>query len=403
MKVVQINITASSGSTGKICAAISKMLTQNNIENYILYSMGTSEQPNAILYEKKAEMKIGGLESRLAGNWGFESKKATRRLLGHLERLSPDIVHLHNIHSHNADLGLLMTYLYERGIKVFWTFHDCWAFTGYCPHYTMAQCDRWLSGCGNCPQKESYSWLFDFSSALYEKKKELITRLDPVIITPSEWLKGEVKKSYLSSAETYVIHNGIDLSVFCPRTSDFRVKYGISQKEHLILGVAFGWGKRKGLDIFIRLAEKLPKNYRIVLVGTNDKVDSRLPADIISIHRTPDQEKLAEIYSAADVLVNPTREENYPTVHMEALACGTPVVAFDVGGCAEALDRDCGIVVDKDDFGALIQAVRSVCEKNALTRSACLEKSRGFSEDTMLKEYYSLYEKEAEILHNISG
>ena len=391
MKVVQINITGSGGSTGKICAAISGMLTQNKIENYILYSSGSSDMTNAIRYEEPHEIKLGIAESRLVGNWGFEASGATRRLIRHLEQICPDVVHLHNIHAHNADLSLLFPYLTERGVKVFWTFHDCWAFTGYCPHYTMAGCSRWQSGCGSCPQKRCYSWLFDRSAELFRKKKELITRLDPVIITPSAWLRGEVKKSFLSDAEVHVIHNGIDLSVFQPRKSDFREKYGL-QDAYMILGVAFGWGRRKGLDVFIRMAEELPDRYRIVLVGTDDAVDRQLPDNIISIHRTADQRELAEIYTAADVFVNPTREENFPTVHMEALACGTPVATYNSGGSPECINEDCGIVVEKDDAAALMSAVRQICEEQLFPQDSCTARASSFDNDNMLKEYWALYQ-----------
>ena len=172
MKIVQINTTCGAGSTGKICAAVSELLTSEGIDNYIFYTVGYSIHPSGKKYMSEWETKTQALKSRIFGNYGFQSKRATRRLLGELNRISPDIVLLHNLHSHNVNLDMLFSYLKERKIKIFWTFHDCWAMTGYCPHYDMIGCDKWQMGCCDCPQKSYYSWLFDRSSYLYEKKKK---------------------------------------------------------------------------------------------------------------------------------------------------------------------------------------------------------------------------------------
>ena len=169
MKIVQINITCGSGSTGKICLAVSELLTERNIENYILYSSGNSDYTLSKKYMSHWEIKFQALKSRFWGNYGFQSKAATKRLINELNKISPDIVHLHNLHGHNANLEILFKYLKENGIKVFWTFHDCWAFTGYCPHYTMAKCNQWReSGCANCPQRKRFSLFVDRGSYLFE-------------------------------------------------------------------------------------------------------------------------------------------------------------------------------------------------------------------------------------------
>ena len=390
MKIVQINVTCGSGSTGKICVAVSKLLTERNTENYILYSSGSSDYPLGRRYMKPLEVKIQAFRSRLAGNYGFQSLGATKRLIAMLDEIQPDIVHLHNLHGHNCHLERLFSYLKQKGIKVFWTFHDCWAFTGYCPYYDMASCQKWVTGCGNCPQKKRYSWFLDRSRYLFEKKKELFTALDLTIVTPSHWLAEQVRQSFLHNCETKVIHNGIDLSVFQPRRSDFRKKYGC-ESQYILLGVAFDWGPRKGLDVFVELSKRLDDRFQIVLVGTNDTIDKLLPDQIISIHRTQNQQELAEIYSAADLFVNPTREENYPTVNMEAIACGTPVVTFDTGGSAEILDHTCGASVKKDDIDALERQIRRFVERPDLKEN-CIKRAEAFSDDARYKEYLGLYE-----------
>ena len=393
MKIVQINTTCGAGSTGKICVAVSELLTQSGVENHILYTSGHSEHPAGKKYMSAPEVKLQALKSRVLGNYGFQSKQATRRLLEELDRIAPDIVHLHNLHGHNVHLGDLLTYLKTKKIKVFWTFHDCWAFTGYCPHYDMIGCARWQTGCGQCPQRNRFSWFFDRSYALYEKKKQLLTGLDLTIITPSEWLAEQVKQSFLQDCPVQVIRNGINLSVFQPEKSDFREKYGIAEDKLILLGVAFDWGQRKGLDVFLHLAQKLdPDKFQIVLVGTDDNIDKQLPPDIISIHRTANQTELAEIYAAADLFVNPTREDTFPTVNMESLACGTPVLTFRTGGSPEMLDNTTGRVVACNDEEGLYQAILSIAD-HPFDRDACLKKAAGFDQKDRYDEYVDLYRR----------
>ena len=223
-----------------------------------------------------------------------------------------------------------------------------------------------------------------------QKKKELFSQLDLTIITPSAWLAGLVKQSFLKDYPVKVLNNGIDLSLFAPTESDFRAKYGLEDKK-IVLGVAFDWGARKGLDVFIDISSRLPENYKIVLVGTNDEIDKTLPENIISIHRTQNQKELSEIYSAGDVFANPTREENFPTVEIESLACGTPIVSFNTGGCAEIFDGTCGISVDKNDNDSLLREIIRVCEDKPFSSEACLRRAEIFDMHEKFKEYINLY------------
>lgn len=393
MKIVQINATCGAGSTGKICVAVSELLTEKGIENYILYSMGKSDYPLGIKYQNDKYTRFQALYSRIFGNYGFNSYLSTRKMLKELRKINPDIVHLHNLHAHNCNLKILLEFLKRRGIKVFWTFHDCWTMTGYCPHFLMAGCDKWKTGCESCVQRKEYSWFFDKSKKLYNLKRKLFEGLDLTIVTPSEWLAGVVKESFLKGFPVKVINNGIDLSIFKPTESDFRKKYDLEDK-YIVLGVAFGWGVRKGLDVFIELSKHLDDNYKIVLVGTNDDVDRQLPQNIISIHRTENQQQLAQIYTAADVLFNPTREENYPTVHMESIACGTPVVTFDVGGCKEMLSETTGISIKKDSVEEALSGIIKICDKTFFSGYEFSENNKkDFSQNSAYQKYIELYEE----------
>ncbi len=391
MRLVQINATCGSGSTGKICTAVSELLDEKNVENYIFYVSGESSDPHGIKYVSPYELKLQALASRIFGNYGFNSRIATKRLIKGLEKISPDIVHLHNIHGHNVNLSLLFEYFKKNPkIKLFWTFHDCWAFTAYCPHFTMAKCDKWKTGCENCPQKGEYSWFFDRSKALYQKKKELFSGLDLTVITPSQWLCDIVKQSFMGEYPVKVINNGIDLSIFKPTESKILENLGLKDK-HIVLGVAFDWGEKKGLDAVIELSELLSDDYRIVLVGTNSAVDKLLTDKIISVHRTENQRELAEIYSLADVFINTTREENFPTVNMEAVACGTPVVTFDTGGSKEMLDNSCGRVVGCDDIEAMKKEIENICEKGILKKEDCVKKAQSYAKEISYEKYLKEY------------
>ncbi len=390
MKIVQINATCGRGSTGKICVGISRLLTEQGVENYILYTSGRSDYPLGISCADDRYIRRQALKSRVYGNWGFNSRRATRRMIAELERIRPDIVHLHNLHGHGCDLDMLFSYFKAHNTKLIWTFHDCWSFTGYCTYFDLVACDKWRTGCDGCPQKRAHTWFLDRSHTLYERKKALFAGLDLTIVTPSQWLAELVGDSFLGNYPTKVIHNGIDLSVFHPTESNFREENGLTDK-YIVLGVAFDWGVRKGLDVFTRLADRLDDRYRIVLVGTDDAVDRTLPANILSIHRTQNQQELAAIYSAADVFANPTREENYPTVNMESIACGTPVVTFRTGGSPEILGDVGGIAVDKNDIAAMQAALRYICEDRPIDRSTLTSAAQAFDQSLRNREYLALY------------
>jgi len=387
MKIVQINAVYGQGSTGKICKAVSKLLDDKQIENYVLCSYGTTKADNVIKCASRKYIKIQACKSHIFGNYGFNSHIATKRIIKEIKKINPDIIHLHNIHGHDCHLKYLFSFLKKRRTKLFWTFHDCWAFTGYCPNYDMVNCNQWKQECCNCPQKKAFSVLIDNSTSLQRRKKILFDGLDLNIIVPSEWMARQVRESFLKEYPIKVINNGINLSIFAPSIEEKDTK----ENKKVVLGVAYNWDERKGLDVFLKLCSDLDESYQIVLVGTNVKIDKKLPERIISIHRTKDQKELARLYSIADVFVNPTREENFPTTNIESLACGTPVITFNTGGSAEMLTNETGIIVEKNDYIALYEAIRFVCEKKPFSREACRKQAENFNCEKVYEEYVKLY------------
>ena len=319
---------------------------------------------------------------------------STLCLIKKINSIKPDIIHLHNLHNSYINLPLLFKYIKKCNVPVVWTLHDCWAFTGQCPHFTMVKCERWKTGCHDCPSYREYPQSkVDQTKTMWKLKKKWFTGVENMtIVTPSRWLANLVKESYLGEYPVRVINNGIDLSIFKPTESDFRSKHGIGDKK-MLLGVAFGWGERKGLDVFLELVKKLDaEKYQIVLVGTDESIDKMLPENIISIHRTQNQNELAEIYTAADVFVNPTREDNYPTVNMEAIACGTPVITFDTGGSTEILDESTGLVTKSNTTDGILECIRNLESSADKSKENCLVRAKNFDKESRFEEYVSLFE-----------
>ncbi len=399
MRVLQINTVFPSGSTGKICKGIAEKCFSADMENYVAYAHGDKQGAYEITVSSWLDHHLHNRLARMTMGIGCFSHWYTRKFLKKVKKLQPDIIHLHNLHANYINVSMLFHFIKQQNIPVVWTLHDCWAYTGYCAYYTMAQCDKWKRQCESCPNRHADPVTrFDFSRTMFRKKRKMFSDVkNMTIVTPSDWLKQEVLQSFLAAYPVRVIPNGIDLSLFRPRTSDFRTKYHIDENRFIVLGVAFSWERRKGLDVFLQLAERLGDRYQIVLVGTNDAIDAMLPPSILSVHRTKNQEELAELYSAADVFVNPTREENYPTVNMEAIACGTPVVTFDTGGSAEMLNATCGSVVAVDDIDTMEKEIRCVCEMNVYTQEDCLRQAQTFDMHTRFEEYVNVYK---EVIHD---
>ena len=311
-------------------------LTKKGYNSYIVWGNGdSSNNEKEIFIGEQFGIFIHKAYSHLLCEQGFASWHATKKLIKKLKEIRPDIIHLHNLHGNFINIELLFNYLKENKIKTFWTFHDCWAFTGKCVYFSMLDCKKWKTQCNNCPLlKDSPKAYIDNSKKCFNKKKEIFSNMDLTIITPSEWLSELVKESFLKNYPVKVINNGIDIEVFRKRDSNFRKKYNLENKK-IILGVASPWSKRKGLDDFVKLSKILNDEYKIVLIGVSDKQINQLPNNIIGIKRTENQTELAEIYSTSDILFNPTYEDNYPTVNLEAIACGTPVLTYDTGGSPE--------------------------------------------------------------------
>lgn len=404
MKVLQINTFYNSGSTGKIAKGIQDACNKNHIQCITGYSYaesGKGQHEQTLSISSWLDCRIHGRLARYTMLKGCFSYFKTKRFLRKVKQYAPDLIQIHNLHGSYINIPLIFKYIKKNNIPVVWTFHDCWPFTGGCAYFDLSGCNKWKSGCKQCPLRKKISASpVDMAGVACKMKKKWFSNVENLtVVTPSEWLAKLVKESFLGNYPVRVLRNGVNMQIFCPASGNIRAKYGIAADKYVVLGVAFDWGERKGLDVFLKLASQLGNQYQIVLVGTNDDIDSQLPDNIISIHRTEDQHELAQLYTTADVFANPTREDNYPTVNMESLACGTPVITFNTGGSPESIDFSCGSVVEYNNVDALEREIRRVCIDKPYSQEDCLEKAKDFNETDRFNDYVILYRNVVDVKH----
>lgn len=401
-KLLQINpVIRDSTSTGRIMKGIGVLVSSKGWDSYIAYSRARDgvkdvEGSSIVPVGNKVDLLLHFLATRLFDAHGLASKVVTKRFIRKVRKIDPDVIHIHNIHGYFLNYKILFRYLRDSGKPVVWTVHDCWLYTGHCYHYSSAGCMKWKEGCHHCPQKKTFpkSILFDRSKRNYRDKKEAFSSLGDklTIVTVSEWLRDEMRSSFLGGCRFIVIHNGIDLNVFDATGSESSLAKG----KKIILGVASIWLKEKGLDDFKKLAERLGNNEVIVLIGKmSEQQRESLPKSIITLERTSDIHELASLYRSAIAFVNPTWQDNYPTVNMEAIACGTPVITYKTGGSPESVvDGQTGFVVEQGDVEGILSALRKIESSDRKEwRDRCRALAlKEFGKADRYSEYIALYE-----------
>lgn len=402
-RLLQINpVIRQNTSTGRIMQEIGELAMANGWESYIAYSYGRDGvrpcKSELVPVGNRASVAWHGLVTRLTDRHGLASARATRAFIKRIEEIKPDVIHIHNIHGYFLNYRLLFDYLSKSGIPVVWTVHDCWLYTGHCYHYAGIGCEKWKTQCNDCPQRKEFpaSYLIDRSRQNFIDKRDAFTSLvNLTMVTVSEWMKNEMAHSFLKDCQYRVIHNGIDLEVFkVYDTATVREKYALGDKR-IILGIASIWSREKGLDDFIKMAGMIAVDEVIVLVGVDAKTKALLPANVVAIERTENIGQLAQLYSAAEAFVNPTWQDNYPTVNLEAIACGTPVVTYRTGGSIEAVTDDTGVVVEQGDVAGLLQAVRDIAARGkGYYATRCREYALlHFDKKERYADYIRLYEE----------
>ena len=393
-KLLQINVTANWGSTGKIAEQIGVMAQEHGWESYIAYGRSMNPSKNKLI-------KIGSMldvyehyfENRFFDNEGRASRRATKSFLKEVDKIKPDVVHLHNIHDHYLNFPLLFQYLAENNIPVVWTQHDLWAMTGHCG-FNLKGCVKWKTHCSNCPMIETFS--LDRSRKGFQTKKQSFTSIPTMTIVPvSEWLGTQVKQSFLKKYPVQVIKNGIDVNVFCPNHADCLEYYGLSDTK-FVIAVASVWSDAKGLADFISIRKILDESIKIVLVGLSEHQISQLPNGIVGIPRTQSQIELAQLYSAAEVLVSLSGSETFGLTIAEALACGTPAIVYNNTAQPELVTENTGKVIDNGDYKQVTSVISKFVTNDfkSLHTNDCRNRAiEYFDKNKSYLSYIQLYNK----------
>lgn len=395
-KLVMISGAINYGATGRIVEQIGMLAQGSGYEVLVAHSARNANPSNLshIPVTTKLQEVYHALGAKFFDLHGLLSTRQTKILIKKIKEYNPDIIHLHNLHGYYLDFEVLFQYLASINKPVVWTLHDCWSFTGRCFHFEGVKCYKWRNGCYDCKAESGYtvSTLYDRSKKLYALKKELFNSIDNLTLVPvSSWLASYVKESYLSEKVIQVIYNGVDLDKFKPLDKERLQNKHSLQGKCVVLGVASPWNQRKGFNDFLELRKKLDESYAIILVGLTYKQIQSLPEGIIGISRTESQNELAEYYSLADVFCNLTYLDTFPTVNLEALACGTPVITYRTGGSPEAVDDKTGVVVEQGNIDGIVQAVKRV-NKHQLSPNDCRERAeRLYDKDSCFNKYIELY------------
>lgn len=397
MKVLQINVTSNWGSTGRIVEDIGNLIKKSGDESYIAY--GRNNNPSnsiTIKVGNDSEIYFHILATRLLDRHGLASKKGTKELIKEIIKINPDIIHLHNIHGYYLNYKILFEYLSKTNITIVWTLHDCWAYTGHCAFYSYENCNRWKTECHHCPQLKKYpiSWYKDRSRKNFIDKLKAFTSIKNMTLVPvSNWLGKEIESSFLKKYPVKVIHNGIDLNVFCPQKPFKTINNIPINDKFVILGVASVWDDRKGLADYIQLRKLLPAEFIIVLIGLNQQQISKLPPGIIGISRTNNSQELAQYYSTADVYANFSVEETFGLTTCESLACGTPVIVYNATACPEIVSEETGYITDIKDFNSIRDKIYAIKNKGKESYSiACRRRAEMlYNKEYCYSQYIKLY------------
>jgi putative colanic acid biosynthesis glycosyltransferase len=399
VKIFQISPEGNFGSVGTIAEKIGELILQNGHDSFIAVG-------NYKISSSSKIFKIGNvfyrflhaIETRIFDNNGLGSRKPTVDLINLLIKIKPDLIHIHQLHGYYINYRLLFEYLKIANIPIVLTLHDCWTFTGHCTHFESISCQKWKTKCHNCELLNDYpkSLIYDNSISNFLLKKNIFTTIDNLTITTvSNWLSNRVSESFLKYIPRQVIYNGVDTDFFTPLS--FNTKSIIDfDSKYVILGVASPWTKGKGLNDFIELSKILDEDFVIVLIGLSKKQINKLPQNIIGLPKIKDKYILVNYYRSANLFLNLSIAETFGLTTIEAMACGTPVIVYNVTACPEIVGKGTGYVVDKHD----ILTIRNIItnhkkgEDFELDSNTCVNWAKEkFSSKERYKEYIYLYNK----------
>jgi putative colanic acid biosynthesis glycosyltransferase len=398
-RILQIGIEVNSGSTGRIAEQIGLVIINSGFESYITYARGYNPSlSNTIKIGNKLSQIIHLLKTRILGEHLNGSYFATKILISKIKKLNPDIIHLHQIHGYYINVPLLFKFLKKIGKPIIWTLHDCWAFTGHCSYFTLVGCDKWKTNCYQCPQFDRYpkSYFFDKSNQEYMTKKKLFNDLpNLVLVGVSDWVAKLAGESFLKNKKIISVFNGVNTEVFRQmfNRNEVLTKYNINPTSKVLIASGTTWIKSKGLEDYKKLADILPEDYQLVLVGVDKKVATEIPSKIITIPRTESQNELAELYSAAEILLCLSYQESFGMTPVEAMACGTPAIVFNNTALSELVNELTGRLVPTGNINLVLEMIREITSigKNSFSLNCRNRVLEFYDMNLTYKKYLNLY------------
>lgn len=403
--LLQINADANWGSAGTITEQITNIMIEKGWHTYVAYGREMNpSRAHVIRVGSKYDVYAHYAEHRFFDNEGLASRRATKSLVEEIERLQPDVVHLHNIHDHWLNFRILFEYLNQTDIKVVWTFHDFWPITGHCTHFVQADCSQFMIECVECPYtKGHFLPLMKRATRNFNLKKHLFTANHNLhIVSVSDWVGENVAKSFLQDKDLRVIHNGVDTEIFKPTDLEILPPSNYSNYLHstegkfVIMAVSSQWKSgSKGLDDYKAMAAMLKDDEVIVLVGVPEEISKDFPSNIIGIKRTSNQQELAALYTRADVVCSFSLAETFGLTIVEGYACGTSAVVYDNTAPPSLITPETGFVVPNGNYKHAYTAIQQIKINGKQHYSeACISLAREkYDKDKCFEKYVELYEE----------
>ena len=389
MKILQVGLSYEACAQGAIAKAIHNKAQAMGHESLVCYTdYRGNHDKGTIAFEREYESFIKRGLRRIFGKRMCFARLSTMRLIAIIKQFAPDVVQIHNIHHLTVDYRYLYKYFMKHNMKVVITLHDMWYFTGGCYHFRNIGCTQYLKACDHCPKAYSeLDCMPDQTHREYLFKKCVYESIKPAFVSVSHWLYETVQPAYISQYKNVVIENGVDTSIFYPRTSGFFNDIS----GYKVIAVADYWSEAKGLTALFETACQLD-GYSFILIGNCDAVAEK-PDNVYFYGRINDKNQLAEAYSDADVFAHFATEETFGMVIAEAACCGLKTVGFDSTGISEVVRNAKGYLAKNGDIHTVAACIKQICEhRQRLTSEELSSVQENFSQERMAAKYLALYQ-----------
>lgn len=401
MKILHINTICEKGGAALLMTTLAQNMERiYGIKNGYIIGRSSFENSDKMLSLNRTDLYLFGQKKlkRILTEKGFQYIYMPSEYyysVKMVEEFKPDIIHLHNTHGDYFQINLIKKL--SKIAPIVWTFHDMFPVTGHCAH--SFDCDKWQTGCGKCPYPDTYPQIIkDQTAFLWKYKKFIYNSVDFKIVVPSAWLKSIIEKSFLKNKDIKLIYNGINVEKFIKtEKSVAREKLGLPNNKKIILFSAHGGIRNsfKGGSFAIEVYEKLKNKDDILFLNIGGEEQSN-NGNWLNFGYVESEEKMALLYSSADIMLYPTLADNCPLGVVEAMLCGLSVVTFDVGGVPEIVEHDkTGYIAKYKDSGDLLKGVQMLLDDENMREEFGISGEKRaremFDAKIMAEKYYELY------------